>query len=106
MPGKSRIALTMASAMSGVNVSFSPNFSWKAFLLALRHCTRLVTSASTNEVTWGLVWTLRTMWSAIILRIRSISTMSWAPSTLVAAGAALATGARAGTGAGLAAGAA
>ena len=48
------------------------------------------------------------MWSAIILRIRSISTMSYAPSTLVATGAALATGAgaRAGVGAGVAFGAA
>ena len=59
-----------------VNVNFSPNFSWKAPLLALRHMTKLVTSASTNDVTCGLVWTLRTMWSAIIFRMRSISTMS------------------------------
>ena len=48
----------------------------------------------------GLVWTLRTMWSAIILRIRSISTMSWAR-PLVATGAALATGAGAGVGVGV-----
>ena len=60
-PGKSRSALATASMKKGVNVSFSPVLAWNSALLRLRQSTTRVTSASTKEVTCGLVCTLRTM---------------------------------------------
>ncbi len=78
-PGKSPIALTIASASKGVNVSFSPNFSRNLFLFLFLHKTKFVTSASTKEVTCGDVCTESTMCLAISLRIRSISTTSYPP---------------------------
>ena len=93
--------------MIGVNVIFSPCFSWKLFLTLFLHRTTLVISASTNEVTCGEVCTEFTMWSAISFLMRSISMIS-SPADGVILGVAVAAGAfgaAAGAAAGVAAGA-
>ena len=76
----------------GVKVIFSDSRFSYTFLALSRHITILVTSASTNEVTCGLVCLLMTMWSAINLRILSISMISSPPLRLTE-GAALTAGA-------------
>ena len=76
MFGKSLMALTTASINIGVKVIFSFSFFSNPPLILSLHWTKLVTSTSTNEVTCGLVDLLITMWSAISLRILSISTIS------------------------------
>ncbi len=82
--GKSRIARTTASMKIGVNVIFSPYCFLNFSLTLLRQLTMLVTSTSTKEVTCGLVCLLITMWSAMSLRMRSISTISTLPLMLTA----------------------
>src|SRR6056297_3974687 len=75
-PGKSRKALHTASKKIGVKVILVPYFSWNRFLFLFLQLNKFVTSTSTFEVTWGLVRFDRTMCSAIIFRMRSISTTS------------------------------
>src|SRR6185437_16230232 len=68
-----------ASKNSGVKVSLVLVFFSKSFLTFSRQRTILVTSASEKLVTWALVCMLRTMWSAMRRRIRSISMISTLP---------------------------
>ena len=77
--GKSLIALIIASINIGVKVRFSPSFCLNLPFHFSLHCTILVTSASTYEVTCGDVCTDFTICSAISLRIRSISIISTLP---------------------------
>src|SRR5690606_30788005 len=74
--GNLRMQFTIASMNIGVNVIFSLYFFWNSPFTLLRQFTILVTSASVKLVTWADVALLRTIWSAISLRIRSISTIS------------------------------
>ncbi len=101
--GISFIAWAIAMMNTGVKVIFSPSRFSKAFFTLLRQSTRLVTSASTKLVTWGLMCLLITMWSAISFRMRSISISSSPGPALMlgatgAALAAMAVGAVAGAG--------
>ncbi len=84
------IHFTTASTNSGVKVIFSPSRFSNSFLIFSRHCTILVTSASVKLVTCAEVCLLSTMCLAIILRIRSISTISTLPLYDVVATACLA----------------
>src|SRR6186713_1788412 len=70
---------TIASMKRGVKVIFVPSLFSNPFFTFSLQWTRLVTSASVKLVTWGLVWTLRTIWSAISRRMRSISMISTLP---------------------------
>src|SRR6476620_6101685 len=83
--GNFRIQRTMASINNGVKVIFVPSLFSNSFFTLSLHITRLVTSASVNEVTWGLVCLLLTIWSAINRRMRSISMISTLPLYVVGA---------------------
>src|SRR5260221_6017017 len=68
-----------ASMNRGVKVSFVFSLFSNSFFTLSRQCTKCVTSASDMLVTWGLVCTLRTIWSAMRQRILSISMISTLP---------------------------
>src|SRR5690606_19757235 len=81
-----RNALAAAHVNTGIKVSFSPYFFSNLSLYLFLHNTRFVTSASTIEVTCGEICFDNTIFSAISLRIRSISTTS-SPSQALTSGA-------------------
>ena len=84
--GYLRMQFTIASKNIGVKVIFSPYFFSNGILAFSRHFTMLVTSHSVKLVTCGDVALLRTIWSAISLRMRSISISSTLPPTTAGAG--------------------
>src|SRR5579859_4278271 len=75
-----------ASMNRGVKVSFVFSLFSNSFFTFSRQWTRWVTSASEMLVTWALVCMLRTIWSAMSLRIRSISMISTLPLWMVMGG--------------------